>query len=139
MATWDNQQATSWFCGILEAEGTCGGSGDRRVIRISNTDLIIIGACKEFLRKSFILFQEYERLGSQNLKKLITLAIHGIECENLIKILGSVFQCRKQEFEQKLGASTTTRDAPLTSDPAWLAGMFEGEGCISLRESLGSY
>lgn len=137
---WDYQQATSWLSGILEAEGTCGGTGNRRVIRLANTDLDVINACSFYFKQHGILYRVYEKPASTNRKRLVSLAIHGQDSEALMRLLGESFQCRREEFQRKLGASTTTSSTPIiTPDKHWLAGIFEGEGCFVLRESFSSY
>ena len=49
----DNQQATSWFVGILEGEGSFSKSDfyNREWVRISNTDLEIINKCVDVLNQ----------------------------------------------------------------------------------------
>ena len=126
---------TSWLTGILEAEGT---SGLRR-ISIANTDLDILKEVQKFLTKRGIIHGLYERSTSGSRKKLTTVQICG-DRDSLIRTLGDSFQCRKLEFLEKLGGSSTTaRDIPLTPDLHWLGGIFEGEGCIGLRNDRNCY
>lgn len=128
----DNQQQTSWFCGLLEAEGcfqksTHGGS----TIEISNTDLQIVELCEDYLRRNFILVSR--KTYKQRLKTEYLLVIQSrTECMNMINTLGERFQARKIECLDKLGCSTTTRDVTLTPDLHWLVGQLEGDGSIAL-------
>jgi hypothetical protein len=143
MLVWDNQQETSWFTGILEAEGSCvnthGTSGQQ--IQITNTDLDILNHCKIFLDKKVISYGLYD-YKPKNGKILTQISVCGKNnCYSLLKWIDYYFQCRKEEFYEKLqlGSSTTTRDATLTSDLHWLVGMFEGEGCLTLDQERNTY
>lgn len=140
MLVWDNQQETSWFVGILEAEGSCvlthETSGHQ--IQMSNIDTKILENYVSFLQKKAITYGTYQKSG----KKLVQISVCGKNnCSNLLRLIDNCFQCRKQEFYQKLqlGSSTTTCDATLTSDLHWLVGMFEGEGCLTLDQERNTY
>lgn len=143
MSIWDNQQETSWFIGVLEAEGDCINTHltSGQMIRVSNTDTDIIETCCSFLKKRNITFGLYQRTLKERCKQLVTISVCGKDnCYSLFKYLGNGFQCRQQEFQAKLfGSSTTTRDVSLTSDLHWLTGVFEGEGCFSLDLSRITY
>lgn len=141
MPVWDNQQETSWFIGILEAEGCCGNThrSSEQQIRIANTDSKILGSCMSFLNKRGVTYGLHTR---EDKKPLTTISVCGKNnCYTLLKLLDPDFQCRKQEFYDKLqlGSSTTTCDGILTSDLQWLIGVFEGEGCFTLDENRNTY
>ncbi len=140
MAVWDNQQEISWFTGILEAEGCAHrDAGQRRKISVTNTDIEIIDHCLAFLNtRSFAPTMTEQIIKGRGHKKVYNINVSGAnECYTLIKKLGHVFQCRRQEFLYKLelSSSTTTRDTTLIADDHWLIGFFEGEGWIGIEKS----
>lgn len=142
MLAWDNQQETSWFIGILEGEGSCRrDNGNRCNINIVNTNICIIKNCVDFLNRKTI-FHTVDSNQPKNKKKIYRININEVNnCYTLIKFLGSSFQCRHQEFIDKLrlGSSTTTRDASITSDLYWLVGIFEAEGSLGLNIGYNQY
>jgi intein/homing endonuclease len=136
----DNQQEISWLIGILEGEGSL--SVDKRKvnsfkIRISNSDLDIINKCTEILNKNFIIHNVYSFKKVANRKQMheITIGTYN-SCQHLLRVFGDKFQCRIQEFLDKSRSSTTTRETSLTSDFAWLIGIFEAEGCFQLTTNV---
>lgn len=139
MLVWDNQQETNWFTGILEAEGTAYKRGnDGQMINIYNADESIIETCKNYLNRIAVKYSLIKRKLSSD-KLFFTIGIYGRNnCWTLIKYLDiyNSFQCRKQEFIEKLelGSSTTAREMTLTPSLHWLIGIFEGEGSIGLYQ-----
>lgn len=137
MLVWDNQQETSWFVGILEGEGSCCKDIKGRCrINVTNTYKDIIDLCVRFLQNNSIHYSITEQQPRiARYRKIYNIVVQGInECNILIKTIQDKFQCRYQDFINKLdlGSSTTTREITLTSDLYWLIGIFEAEGSFGL-------
>jgi hypothetical protein len=134
----DNQQETSWFCGILEGEGCFGknAKSDCRV-RIANCDTDIIEGCQRFLNNRCILHNtsSWKR---NNRKREYEICIQGYNnCYSLYKHISFALDCRRQEFETMLGSSETTRDDSLSL--YWLIGIYEAEASFSLCQKMSCY
>ena len=124
----DNQQATSWFVGILEGEGSF--SKDRHNgcrIRISNTESDIIDKCSKILFEKHIInnVSSWQR---NNRKREYELVIYGLECHKLFPLIP--IQCRLEQYQQILGSSETTCET--TEDVYWLLGILEAEGSFHI-------
>lgn len=137
MTDLDNQQATSsWFIGILDGEGSFRNTKKSNIeVRISNTDIDIIEKCEEFLRINNIYFSTYHNKRS-NRKIEYTISVRNSRNmfynypKNLYQILEKKLECRRDEYQQILGASETECD--LSVDLNWFVGVFEAEGSFSL-------
>jgi len=127
MLVWDNQQATSWFIGILEAEGHF-NKRDKCIV-ITNTDSDIINECVRYLN-SLLLFpmESQEKLSSGKISYIIRIPT--TETKLLYYHIINKMECRTQEYQRIMGASETIRTP--TIDLHWLIGHWEGEGCLSL-------
>lgn len=131
-----NQQAIRIgnFIGILEGEGSFVKKGNFKEVNISNLDINIIENCEQYLKENLIYFirDTYYRKGrpeyvlriQDNYRQIFQYATI------LYKLISPSMDCRLNEYQQILGASTTTR-AP-TIDFDWLGGIFEAEGSFSL-------
>ena len=137
MLVMDNQQATAWFVGILEGEGSFGtrhgGSGR---IQIHNNDKDIIDKCEEFLKQNQVLFSTYQVKAGKKIGYKLCITMQ--DCINLFRIVQEQMDCRNQEFQQIVGASETEREPSI--NVSWLIGIWEAEGSIFLstnhRENL---
>lgn len=144
----DNQQATkSWFIGFLDGEGcfiaerskehlreysTKSSHKQQCEIRISNTEIDTLYICKEFLGKNYIL--SYILTGKPHKKSgkaVSELYIAGEkDCKIFYELMKDTMECRINELERILGASTTTRET--SCDKNWLAGVYEAETCFTI-------
>lgn len=129
MLVWENEQATSWFVGILEGEGSFHvREGGSIRIQIHNNDKDIIDYCVEFLRTQMILSNVY--IVKAGKKKGYKLCISRQDCINLYTRLGHKLECRKTEYQRIMGASETTCVTSVSVDLHWLIGIWEAEGCF---------
>lgn len=139
-----NQQVTSgWFCGILEGEGNFRLKQNYAVVRISNTDEDIIEKCEDFLRQNYISFTTsvYPRKRGKP-EHVVTIAQKKSDLPfnyalMLYNLIEGKLQCRRNEYQQILGTSTTTRDATIDLD--WLIGIYEAEGSFYVRIERNQY
>lgn len=129
---WDNQQATNWFVGILEGEGSFYRRSltNKRVI-ISNNDLDVINFCEKFLSHNNILFNTYKVKAGTKIGYKVTVT--NVDCRNLYNIILPSLQCRLNEYQLILGASETVCD--LSVNLYWLIGIFEAEGSFCISEN----
>lgn len=136
MTVWDNQQATSWFVGILEGEGSfhSRNSNGTRVM-LHNNDKDVIQGCEDFLKRKNILFKVYNVKAGK--KYGYKLCISGVDCNNLYYCILPELQCRRNEFQKLLGASETERD--LSVDLHWLIGIWEAEGSFIVSKNFRGY
>lgn len=135
----DNLQATNWFVGILDGEGSLSRdyhNGCR--IRISNTELDIIEKCQKILL-DFGIVATYSSGQRGHRKREYDLRIQGVEdCKRLYKSIEKFLHCSKEKFQQIIGASTTTREIPVIEpNKYWLAGVMEAEGSYSISRHFG--
>ena len=134
MRVWDNQQATKvgWFVGILEGEGTFDLRSN--CICISNLDLSIIESCEKFLKSHNIWFVRDTFFRNGRNEYVLRVSNSGREIFQYATLLYELIlpslECRLNEYQQLIGASTTTRDPSIDLD--WLTGIFEAEGSFSL-------
>lgn len=129
---WDNQQATSWFCGILEGEGSfhIRKSGSVR-IQLHNNDKDIIDECEKFLLSLNLIVGVYPVKAGKKIGYKI--CIPDLESKSLYPRIYQQMECRRNEYQRMLGASETTCDP--TVDLYWLIGMFEAEGCFFISQN----
>lgn len=138
MLVWDNQQATrvGWFTAILEGEGyfRAKANGLGAQVSLTNTDLSIIEGCESFLRANRVWFTRTESYG--NGRSVYVLWVRNSSRDILqyatilYDLIEQSLECRRDEYQTILGASTTTRDPSV--DLNWLAGIYEAEGSFSL-------
>lgn len=156
----DNQQATNtfsklpvgnfvskgWFIGFLEGEGCFiakrskahlysikSGKEQDCQVRISNTEIDLIKVCQEYLHQNYVITYILTSKRGKN-KPLHELYISGTKnCAILYELIRGPMECRNNELENILGASTTTREASLDLD--WLIGFYEAEGCFTLNSN----
>lgn len=136
MLAQDNQQVTSsWFCGILEGEGSFDDIKNRKRVRICNTDEDIIEACEDYLKRNFIWYTTFKSV-RKGKKDTYDISISSGKKDilfdypqMLFNLIDNDLECRRSEFEQLLGTSTTTRGPSVNLD--WLIGIYEAEGSFS--------
>lgn len=134
------QQATmtlDWFIGFLEGEGCFINRDDKKCheVRISNTEIDVLEACSRFLSKNYIVNRIYanKRIGKN--KIVFDLYISGLQdCKILYNLVKNNMDCRINELEKVVGASTTTRETSLNLN--WLIGLFEAEGCFTINTQM---
>lgn len=124
-----------WFVGILEGKGNFERQGRWVRVAITNTDLDIIEACEEFFRRHLIGFtRSANRIKSGKLAYQLYVSNSSREVFQdatlLYKLIEPSMDCRLNEYQALIGASTTPRDPDV--DVEWLAGIFEAEGTFSL-------
>lgn len=140
-----NQQATkNWFIGFMEGEGCFierrilpHDNRDNRKInyqpcctRVSNTEIDLIHICQRFLNQNGILHYVVSSKRGKN-KQMNEIYISGEqECKILYHLVKDQMDCRINELERILGASSTTREMSLDLD--WLIGFFEAEACFTI-------
>ncbi len=133
----DNQQATkNWFTGFLEGEGSFGFRLKRKAkeyrVRISNTQLDLIQACTQFLSTNMVRsYTSPIRKMKEHWTQAYELSVLGFQdCNILYHRIKDVMECRHQELQSILGASTTTRET--SADLGWLIGLLEAEGHFTI-------
>lgn len=136
MTVWDNQQAISWFVGILEGEGSFYRRSDTNIrVVIPNNDVDVISNCESFLRRNSILFDTYTvKAGTKTGYKI---TVTDVDCVNLYTRILHKLQCRLQEYQQILRASETTCDTSI--DLHWLIGIWEAEGSFIISRNHKGY
>lgn len=136
MTVWDNQQATSWFVGILEGEGSFyKRSETNKRILIPNNDLDVIKTCEKFLADNLILYKTYQVKAGTKIGYKITIT--DVDCKNLYTRILQDLQCRLDEFQRILGASET--ECNISANLHWLVGIFEAEGSFCISENHRGY